>query len=63
MNIHFREVPIGAGRLDYATYLRRLAALPSDVPLMIEHMKDAAEYDRCREAVFAKGKAMGLEFE
>jgi sugar phosphate isomerase/epimerase len=63
MNVHFREVPLGMGKLDYATYLKRLAALPSDVPLMLEHMKDRGEYDHCREHVFKTGKAMGLAFE
>ena len=61
MNMHFREVPLGAGRLDYETYLKRLAALP-DVPLMLEHMKDQAEYDRCREHALATGKKLGLSF-
>lgn len=63
MNIHFKEVPIGNGSLDYATYLRRLAALPGDVPLMIEHMKDQAEYDLCREQIFAMAKREGLRTE
>jgi sugar phosphate isomerase/epimerase len=62
MNIHFREVPLGAGRLDYGTYLKRVAALPAEVPLMLEHMKDQAEYDRCREHAFATGKKLGLSF-
>ena len=30
---------------------------------MIEHMKDQAEYDRCREQVFSTGKKLGLKFE
>jgi sugar phosphate isomerase/epimerase len=63
MNVHFREVPIGTGRLDYETYLKRLASLPAEVPLMIEHMKNQAEYDRCREQVLATGKKVGLRFE
>ena len=63
MNVHFREVPIGTGKLDYATYLKRLAALPSEVPLMIEHMKDQAEYDHCRESVLTTGKRLGVTFE
>jgi len=63
MNMHFREVPLGAGRLDYETYLKRVAALPAEVPLMLEHMKDRAEYDRCREHVFGTGKRLGLKFE
>jgi sugar phosphate isomerase/epimerase len=63
MNIHFREVAIGAGKLDYDTYLKRVAALPGDVTLMIEHMKDQAEYDRCREQLCATGKRLGVRFE
>jgi sugar phosphate isomerase/epimerase len=63
MNIHFREVPLGAGQLDYGTYLKRLSALPGEVPLMLEHMKNQAEYDRCREHVFGIGRKLGLKFE
>jgi sugar phosphate isomerase/epimerase len=54
---------LGTGSLDYKTYLRRLAALPDDVPLMIEHMKGAEEYDRSREYVFRLGKELGISFE
>jgi sugar phosphate isomerase/epimerase len=63
MNVHFREVPLGAGRLDYPTYLKRLAALPGDVPLMLEHMKDQAEYARCRTHVVATATKLGLRLE
>lgn len=63
MNVHFREVVIGTGSIDYATYLKRLAALPADVPLMIEHMKGAEEYDQCRERIFAVGREVGVRFE
>ncbi len=63
MNIHFREVPLGAGKLDYETYLKRVAALPTDVPLMLEHMKNQAEYDACREHVQKTGTKLGLRFD
>jgi sugar phosphate isomerase/epimerase len=63
MNVHFREVCIGAGKLDYATYLGRLATLPGDVPLMIEHMKDAAEFDRSRRRILEVGDKIGVAFE
>jgi sugar phosphate isomerase/epimerase len=62
MNVHFREVCIGAGALDYATYLKRLAALPGDVPLMIEHMKDAEEFDKSRRRLLAVGDKIGVLF-
>ena len=59
----FQEVVLGAGKLDYATYLRRLAKLPHDVPLMIEHMKTEQEYDQSRKHVFGIGKQIGIAFE
>ena len=62
MQVHFRETVIGAGVIDFATYLRRVAALPGEVPLMIEHMANAAEYDKCREQLFKVGKSVGVSF-
>ena len=49
LNVHFVECELGKGVLDYATYIRRLAALEQDVPLMIEHMSGQQEYERCRD--------------
>lgn len=63
MNVHFREVCLGTGELDYTTYLKRLATLPADVPLMIEHMKDAEEYDKSRRYVLELGGQIGVRFE
>jgi sugar phosphate isomerase/epimerase len=63
MNVHFREVTIGTGSMDYATYLKRLSTLPGDVPLMIEHMANAAEYDKSRRHVFEVGSKTGVRFE
>lgn len=63
MQVHFREVTIGAGSLDFATYLRRLASLPTEVPLMIEHMPNAAEYDKSRQRIFEVGQQNGVRFE
>ena len=63
MNVHFREVTVGTGQLDWTTYLKRVAALPSDVTLMIEHMKDEADYTRCRRFLQAEGKRLGVRFE
>jgi sugar phosphate isomerase/epimerase len=63
MNVHFREVCLGAGSMDYATYLKRLATLPGDVPLMIEHMKDAGEYDKSRRHLLDLGAKVGVRFE
>jgi sugar phosphate isomerase/epimerase len=62
MQIHFREVTLGTGELDYTTYLKRLAALPGDVPLMIEHMKGPGEYDKSRRHLFELGEKIGVTF-
>lgn len=62
MNVHFREVIPGRGQLDYATYLRRLAELPHQPPLMLEHLSTAAEYDEARQHIQSVGRAAGLAF-
>ena len=48
---------------DYATYLRRLAALPRNPPLMLEHLATAQEYATARGHVFGVGRDEGLRFE
>ena len=45
LNVHFLEVIPGRGEVDYKAYLRELAKLPQDAPLMMEHLKTAAEYE------------------
>jgi sugar phosphate isomerase/epimerase len=62
MNIHFREVAPGKGSIDYATYLKRLALLPQNPPLMLEHLSAAAEYDGAREYIFGVGHKADLSF-
>ncbi len=62
MNVHFREVRPGAGSLDYKTYLNRLAQLPHNPPLMMEHLPNAEEYDKARQHIMEVGKASGISF-
>jgi sugar phosphate isomerase/epimerase len=47
-NVHFAEVIPGRGEIDYTAYLRELSKLPVDAPLMLEHLKNADEYDEGR---------------
>jgi len=61
-NVHFLEVVPGRGVLDYRTYLAELAKLPVDAPLMLEHLKNAAEYDEGRAYIRKVGEAMGVGF-
>jgi sugar phosphate isomerase/epimerase len=62
MNVHFREVRPGTGTMDYETYLKRLAAMPSAPPLMLEHLPNAEEYDKAREHILELGKRIGVAF-
>ncbi|MGO8751212.1 MAG: sugar phosphate isomerase/epimerase family protein [Thermoguttaceae bacterium] len=63
MNVHILEVLPGTGVLDYATYLKRLAALPGEVPLMLEHLRTAEEYDKARKYIMETGSKAGVRFE
>jgi sugar phosphate isomerase/epimerase len=62
MNIHFREVAPGKGTLDYATFLKRLARLPQQPPLMLEHMPNAEEYKAGADYIRAVGGRETLSF-
>lgn len=44
LTVHLDEMRPGLGQLDYRTYLRELATLENDVPLMVEHLPDESEY-------------------
>ncbi len=61
MNVHFREVRPGAGSMDFGKYLRRLAALPHQPPLMLEHLPNAEEYDLARKHLKALGATLELD--
>ena len=62
MNVHFREVAPGKGSMDYTTYLKRLAQLPQNAPLMLEHLATAEDYAGAREHIFEVGRAAQLSF-
>ncbi len=60
MNVHLLEVIPGTGVLDYTTYLKRVVALPGEVPLMLEHLKYADEYDKARGYIQTLGRKIGV---
>jgi sugar phosphate isomerase/epimerase len=62
LNVHFVEVVPGRGEVDYGTLLRELAALPVDAPLMLEHLKTAAEYEEGKNYILKTGRDLGLAF-
>jgi sugar phosphate isomerase/epimerase len=61
-NVHFAEVVPGRGVIDYAAYLRELTKLPVDAPLMLEHLKDAGEYDEGRAYIQKIAAQTGVSF-
>lgn len=64
VQVYFRECPIGEGEIDYGTYLKRIANHPDrDLPLMLEHLKDRAEYELCRERIIKTGRENNVVFE
>jgi sugar phosphate isomerase/epimerase len=62
MNIHFVEVIPGRGQVDYRAYLRAIAGLPADAPLMMEHLKSAEEYEEGKRYIQKTGADLGLRF-
>lgn len=62
MNVHFREVPAGSGKMDYAAYLKGVAALDHDAPLMLEHCANPEEYDKARRYLLDFGPKAGVSF-
>jgi sugar phosphate isomerase/epimerase len=61
-NVHFAEVIPGRGVIDYAAYLRELSMLEVDAPLMLEHLKNAAEYDEGRAYIQKVAAQTGISF-
>jgi sugar phosphate isomerase/epimerase len=60
-SLEFAETPVGAGVLDYRTYLRELDRLPREVPLMLEHL-DGPAYAAARDHLFSIGDEIGIGF-
>jgi sugar phosphate isomerase/epimerase len=60
MNVHFVEVIPGRGHLDYRPYLRALAGLSWQPPLMLEHLKTAEEYSEAAAYIKKVGAEMGV---
>jgi sugar phosphate isomerase/epimerase len=58
---HLDEIRPGLGGLDYKTFLKELSKYP-DVPLMIEHLKDAEEYRQAAEHIRGIAKDVGVSF-
>jgi sugar phosphate isomerase/epimerase len=62
LNVHFQEVVPGRGEIDYKAYLRELAKLPVEAPLMLEHLKTAEEYEEGARYIRKVGDSIGVDF-
>ena len=56
----FREVIPGRGHITYKTYLAELSELPTQAPLMLEHLNSAEEYDEARKYIATVAGILGL---
>lgn len=63
MAVHFREVRIGLGSIDYGVFLAEHAKYAPEAPLMLEHLKEEADYDAARDQVLAAGARVGVRFD
>jgi sugar phosphate isomerase/epimerase len=61
LTTHLDEVRAGTGGLDYATYLKELNKFPG-VPLMLEHLTKAEDYDQAAAYIRSVAKNEGLSF-
>ena len=44
LTVYLKEVRLGLGGVDYATFLREVDQLSSNIPLMLEHLPAEAQY-------------------
>ena len=61
-NIHLMEVIPGRGKVDYRAYLSGLSKLGRDVPLMLEHLKTAEEYQEGATYIRKVAGEIGVAF-
>lgn len=61
-NLHFAEVIPGRGEVDYRVYLSELAKMPVETPLILEHLKDAEQYEEGKKHILKVGAELGLSF-
>jgi sugar phosphate isomerase/epimerase len=60
LTVHLDECRPGTGALDYRTLLRELDRLDPELPLMLEHLPDAAEYRLAAGHIRAEAAAAGV---
>lgn len=61
LTVHLDEVRPGCGQLDYRTFLRELSRLPTDIPLMLEHLQEAEEYQEAARHIRGVAAQEGID--
>jgi sugar phosphate isomerase/epimerase len=62
LTTHLDEVRPGLGRLDYAVLLTELERLNPDLPLMVEHLQKAEDYDLAVQYIRRVADSVGVKF-
>ena len=60
LSVHLDEVRPGTGNLDYRALLGELNKLDADLPLMLEHLPNEAEYDLAAQYVRGVAKELNI---
>jgi len=63
LTLHLDETRPGTGALDYTTYLKELAKLDRDTPLMLEHLPREEDYTQAAHHIRAVAEKAGVRFE
>jgi len=63
VTVRLKEVPLGEGVFDVGAYLKGVASLPHQPPVMLEHLSSAAEYDKARSYALKLAKSLGIAIE
>jgi sugar phosphate isomerase/epimerase len=62
LTIHLDECIPGTGVLDYTVFLREMAKLPGDIPLMLEHLQKPEEYQAAADHIRNVARETGVTF-
>ncbi len=60
LTVHLDEVRPGLGALDYGVYLRLLAGLDPDTPLLLEHLPSEDDYAAGAEYIRTTARDLGI---
>ena len=61
ISVRMKEVRAGCGGFDLATYIARIAGLPQDPPVLLEHLATPEEYDEARKHVIDVAQRVGVD--